>query len=521
MTDRTSTIPPIEEPSARPCRPGTVYLVGAGPGNPDLITVRGLQLVQCCDVLVYDNLLADEFVALSLASEKIYVGKASGRHMLDQEEIDEILIDRARAGRSVVRLKGGDPFVFGRGGEECQALLSANIPYVVVPGVTAGIAGPAYAGIPVTHRELSRGVTLVTGHFSRNEDVMLPWRSLAGLSHTLVFYMAVAALPEVCRRLIEAGMDRDTPAAVIEQATTGSQRVLGARLGEVARTAESHDVRPPALLVVGRVAELERRLAWVPPQLLSGRTILFTRAAEREYEAVERLRGLGAKVVDMPVLQAVARTGDPDVERTMAALDDFGALCFTSVAAVEFFFDELHDRQMDARRLAGKTVVASSPSVAQALLQRGVLTDLDVQLVRQGGVAAELARAGMDPASRILVPRSSAAGAGFIDLLRSAGFDPHPLVIYDAVPADLGWIGVKMSGRRPDAIVCLSASGVDALFDSLPDLADMRPRPLWACVGRRTAAALEARGVRADVVPSVPDLDLLVADLVKKFAASP
>ncbi len=501
----------------RACRPGTVYLVGAGPGNPDLITVRGLALVRGCDVLVYDNLMADEFVALSGATEKIYVGKASGLHMLEQRQIGQILVDRARQGLAVVRLKGGDPFVFGRGGEECQVMAEQGVPYEVVPGVTAGIAGPAFFGVPVTHREMSRGVTLVTGHFSKDERVELPWAALAGLDHTLVFYMAVAALENVCDRLEEAGMDAGTPAALLEQATTSSQRMVTGTLGDIAAVGAEAGVKPPALLVVGRVVGLADALGWRRTAPLAGRTVMFTRAADRDYEAVERLRQMGARVIDVPVVEAVRRVGDPDVDRTMAGLDAFGAIAFTSAAAVEIFFDELTGRGMDARVLASHVIVAATRTVSDALLARGVRPDLPVEEVRRDGVADALRDMAPGLRGRVLVPRSSAAGQGLIDALRERGMSPQALVLYDARPADLSWLEVKLTGRRPDVVVFLSGSGVDVLIDAMPSLSGMDPRPLWACVGRQTAAALAARGIVADVVPEVPDVDSMVDILVEKL----
>lgn len=501
----------------RPCRPGTVYLVGAGPGNPDLITVRGLQLIRCCDVLVYDNLMADEYVALSRAPEKIYVGKASGRHMVKQRDIGKILVDRARKGLSVVRLKGGDPFVFGRGGEECQQLSEAALPFVVVPGVTSGIAGPAFAGIPVTHRELSRGVTLLTGHFSRNQEVELPWEALAGLDHTLVFYMAVAALDRVCRRLMEASLDPSTPAALLEQATTGSQRVVSATLRQIARVARAEGVRPPALLVVGRVVDLGSKLAWHHPQALAGRTVIFTRAADRDYEAVERLRGMGAKVIDVPVVEARPRRDDRDVLRVMDGLERFDAVAFTSAAAAEFFFEALRQSGQDARALASHLVVAATPSVSLALQERGVSPDLDVAGVRERGMAASLDEALQAERRTVLVPRSSAAGSRLIEDLRARGMEVEPLVLYDAAPSDLRWLDVKMTGRRPDALVFLSGSGVDTVLEAIPGIRELDPPPIWACVGRQTASALECHGLSADVVPDVPDVDRLVDDLAAKI----
>jgi len=490
---------------------GTVFIVGAGPGDPGLLTVRAMELVRSCDVLVYDNLMADECVALSGAGEKIYVGKGSGRHMMTQEAIGEILVDRARAGKTVVRLKGGDPFVFGRGGEECQALERASIPFVVVPGVTAGIAAPAYAGIPVTHRELSRGVTLVTGHFSRDQDVDLPWEALAGLGHTLVFYMAVAALERVCAGLAGAGMHAGTPCALVEQGTTGSQRTVAGTLGTIAALARERSVRAPALLVCGPVVELQERLHWVPPQPLAGRSVLFTRAADRDYDAVDRLRSLGAKVIDVPVVRLAERQ---DVHVDLASVQ---AVAFTSAAAVSFFFDVLARLGHDARALAGHVVAAATHTVASELARRGIAADLGPGDVRSAGLARALAGHGLGGKGRVLLPRSSAARSDLVHELEAVGLEPVTLVLYDTHPADLAWLEVKLAGRPPDAVVFLSASGVDAVLAAVPGLRALDRPPIWACVGRMAARALEERGLAPDVIPARPDVDLLVDALVEKM----
>lgn len=500
---------------------GTVFLVGAGPGDPGLVTIRGSDLVRSCDVLVYDNLMADELVALSGAAEKIYVGKAAGRHMMSQDEIGRILVDRARAGKRIVRLKGGDPFVFGRGGEECQALARASVPFVVVPGVTSGISGPAFAGIPVTHRDLSRGVTLVTGHFSRDQEVDLPWEALAGLDHTLVFYMAVAALEDVCQNLLGAGLDPATPAALLEQATTGSQRTVTGTLSTIATIAKDNAVSPPALLVCGRVVELHESLEWLPPLPLAGRTVLFTRAADRDYDAVERLRSMGAKVIDVPVVWVRMRDGDEAMWAAVQDLESADAVAFTSTTAVELFFMALRMAGMDARALAGLVVAAATRTVEGVLSACGVTSDLQPHVIRERGLAHALLARGLEPGGRVLLPRSSAAGEGLLREIEESGLLPVPLVLYDTQPADLAWLEVKVAQRAPDAVVFLSGSGVDAVMDAVPRLARLDPQPLWACVGRLTGRVLGQRGLAPDVIPAVPDVDRLVEEMVEKMASRP
>jgi uroporphyrinogen III methyltransferase/synthase len=467
---------------------------------------------------VYDNLMADEFVALSGASEKIFVGKSSGRHALAQEDINALLVEKAREGKRVVRLKGGDPFVFGRGGEECHALTEAGMPFKVIPGVTAAIAGTAYAGIPVTHRELSRGVTLVTAHFAKDHSVDLPWQALAGLDHTLVFYMGVASIDRISDELIAHGLSGETPAAVLERATTGSQREVIGVLSDIAQKTAAAGVRPPGILVVGRVVNLHTELAWLPPRPLAGKGVIFTRAAESQYAVVQRLRDLGAEVLDVPIVRAQSRGLDEDVREALVHLNEFAAIAFTSALAVEIFFADLHEAGLDVRTLANHKLAAGSKSVLKALKSRGVVADLTPGRTGGGQLAEAIAASGLAPGSRILMPRSSAADSVLPDSLKAAGFEPTPLPIYDSVPVGLDWIDVKLANWHPDAVVFLSGTGIEALHAAAPQLFNRENQPIWACVGEKTADNLRAFDIEASLVPKTPDVDLLVDSLIARLS---
>ncbi|RJO68102.1 MAG: uroporphyrinogen-III C-methyltransferase [Myxococcales bacterium] len=494
---------------------GRVALVGAGPGDPELITVRGLELLLDCDALVYDNLMADAFVALSRAEEKIFVGKSAGRHALPQEEISALLVRLAKEGKRVVRLKGGDPFVFGRGGEEAQACVEAGVPYEVVPGVTSALGGSAYAGIPVTHRELSRGVTLVTGHFARDREVELPWEALAKLNHTLVFYMAMAATEQIIGRLMSAGLPPSTPAAVLERATTGAARTIVADAATIAAEAKKAGVQPPGLLVIGEVASLRETLAWRPEMPLAGRGVLFTRAAESQYDAISRLRALGAEVLDVPVVEAVERADDPAVRRAIDALAKIQAVVFTSAIAVESFFSALAARGRDVRALAGIQAAAGSRTVVRALAARGLIPDI-VPDVKAGRDLAATLVARLPQGARVLLPRSSSADQSFPATLEKGGLAPLPFAVYDTRPLDLSWLDVKLAHWNPDAVVFLSGSTIGALLSAAPGL--VAAKPLWACVGRKTAESLATRGLMADLMPERPDVDVLVDALASRLA---
>ncbi len=496
---------------------GWVALVGAGPGDPGLMTVRGLRKLHECDVLVYDNLMADEFVALASGKETIFVGKASGKHAVPQEEINQLLVRLAKEGKNVVRLKGGDPFVFGRGGEECRDLREAGIAYEVVPGVTAGIAGSAYAGVPVTHRELSRGVTLVTGHFAKDREVELPWQSLVGLGHTLVFYMAVASTGHVAERLIDAGMDPDTPTMVVERATTGAQRRIVATIRTIAEEIRKGGVIPPGILVVGDVVRLGDELAWLPSHPLAGKKIVFTRAVESTYDAVDRLRSLGAEVLDIPVVIADARKGDAELMQAVDNLDEFPCIAFTSALAVDLFFKAMRDRGMDVRRLSGHTIAAAGKTVIRSLRSRGVVADCTPDRLGGERLGEVLGQSGLEPGSKVLLPRSSAADDSLPESLEALGFVPVHVSVYDSRPLNLDWLKVKLSHWRPDAVTFLSGTGVRTVMNSVPQLAHAENPPVWACVGRKTAKALAQIGPRADVVPDLPDVDEMVNLVIEKL----
>ncbi|HEX6026418.1 MAG TPA: uroporphyrinogen-III C-methyltransferase, partial [Solirubrobacter sp.] len=352
----------------------TVYLVGAGPGDPGLMTVRARELIAAADVILYDRLIPPGALGGARPdAELVYVGKVGGGPQMPQAEIDRLLV--SYGDRMVVRLKGGDPFVFGRGGEEAQVLREAGISFEVVPGVTAGIAAPAYAGIPVTHREVASGVAFVTGH----EDGTLDWDALAAFPGTLVFYMGVKALPQIAERLVAAGRPASQPVAVVERGTLPGQRTVVATLADVAERAA--ELRAPAITVVGEVATLREQIAWLESRPLFGRTVAVTRARAQASALAERLRALGADVVEAPAIRTrPLEVSFPDV----AAYD---LLCVTSPTGAAHLFDHLRD----ARDLAGVTVAAIGPGTARALRERGVVADVVPERAVAEGLVEALA----------------------------------------------------------------------------------------------------------------------------------
>ena len=388
----------------------TVYLVGAGPGDPGLITARGLALIHTAEVLVYDRLAAPELVAEAPEGcELIYAGKGPSNHAMSQDEINACLVEHGATGRRVVRLKGGDPFVFGRGSEEAEALRGAGVEYEVVPGITSAVAVPAYAGIPVTHRGLATHFTVVTGHEdpTKGRDET-DWESLARAGGTLVILMGVGGLPEIVQRLIAGGRSADTPVAVINRGTTTAQGVVRATLGTIVEDAA--DVRPPAITVVGPVAGLRDVIAWAERRPLHGITVGVTRARAQASDLVRRLRDLGAGVVEAPVIRIEAIAGPPiDPE-------DYDLVCLTSPNAPALLLERIGG---DARRLAGVDVAAIGPGTAAAIRAIGILPDVVAERAVAEGLLDALGT--RVAGRRVLVARAEEARDTLPDGLHAAG----------------------------------------------------------------------------------------------------
>jgi uroporphyrinogen III methyltransferase/synthase len=387
-----------------------VYLVGAGPGDPGLITAKGLAVLRRAQVVVYDQLASPELLKEAPAeAEIIYAGKQAGAHTLPQEQINEILVARARAGLTVVRLKGGDPFVFGRGGEEAEELAKAGVPFEIVPGVTAAVAVPAYAGIPVTHRRYTTLVTLITGHEDPNKEAStIPWESLGQNPGTLVFLMGVKNLPEICRQLVAKGRDPRTPAAVIEKGATLAQRTVTGTLTDLAQKAREAAIQPPAILVVGEVVELRQRLQWWETRPLWGKTVVVTRSRQQASKLVALLAAAGARCLEVPTLEI----GPPDdftpLDEALRRLDQFHWLVFTSANGVAAFMARLFGQGKDVRVLGQAKIAAIGPATAQALAEFGLKADVVPSAFRAEVLLQALSPL-VAPGSRILLARAQMA----------------------------------------------------------------------------------------------------------------
>ena len=482
----------------------TVYLVGAGPGDPGLLTARALELIAGADVIVYDRLIPRGALdGASADAELIYAGKEGGGPSTSQDEIVALLVTRGSAGDAVVRLKGGDPFVFGRGGEEAEALRSAGVPFEVVPGVTAGVAAPAYAGIPVTHRDMASAVAFVTGHEDPSKpESALDWRALAAFPGTVVVYMGVRHLEAIAERLIAGGRSRLEPAAVIERGTLPGQRWVTGTLESIASVAADAEVRAPAIAVFGPVAAMSPRLHWSEHRQLYGVTVAVTRARVQASALAARLRALGAEVVEAPAIRIVPIPGDaPEVER-------YDLVCLTSPNGVRFLFERMAAAGRDARALAGATVAAIGPGTAAALREHGVIADVVPERFVAEGLVEALADV---PVQRALVARAAEARDVLPDALRERGASVDVVALYETVAEPLGEDALEALGRV-DYVTFTSSSTVTFFFDVAGDRLSEDAR--LVSIGPVTSAALRARGREPDVEAEQHDIDGLVAALV-------
>ncbi len=486
----------------------TVYLVGAGPGDPGLMTARALELIAGADVIVHDRLIPA--TALDGAREdalRVYVGKEGGGPSVTQEEIGGLLLEHGAAGRRVVRLKGGDPFVFGRGGEEAELLRGAEIPFEIVPGITAGVAASAYAGIPVTHRDSASAVAFVTGHEDpAKDDSALDFGALAAFPGTLVFYMGVKRLGAIADSLRAGGRDGDEPAAVIERGTLPGQRVVTGTLESIAQVATEAGIRAPAISLFGPVAALREELAWLERRPLHGRTIAVTRARAQSSALAARLRTLGAEVLETPAIRIAALDGPaPQLER-------YDLVCLTSPNGVHALFDRLTRAGRDARALHGARVAAIGPGTARALAEHGIAADVVPERFVAEGLVEALA--GIE-VSRALVARAADARDVLPDALRARGAEVDVLALYETVAEPLG-AAERRAVAAADYVTFTSSSTVRFFFAGAGDaLADTTR---LVSIGPVTSDTLREHGHEPDVEAERHDIDGLVAAITADAA---
>ena len=510
---------------ASPGLNGKVYLVGAGPGDPKLLTLRGKECLERADVVLFDYLANPAILAhVPDHAERLYVGRRGRGKYPAQDEITRLLIERAQGGKTVVRLKGGDPFVFGRGGEEAEALASAGIEFEVVPGVTAAVAAPAYAGIPVTHRTLASTVTFVTGHEDPGKpSTGVEWPRLATSHGTLVFLMGMKNLPAIVANLTAEGRSIATPAAIIRWGTRAAQQTVVGTLADIVEKAEAAKMEPPTVIVVGDVVRLRERLNWFERRPLFGKRILMTRAKEQAAELADLLDAYGAEPVEAPTIRIVPPDDWTAVDRAIDSVGSYQWVIFTSVNGVDRFMTRLRAKGLDARCLAGRQVCCIGPRTAQELERFGVRADVVPADYQAEGVLAALGGQDLKQA-RILIPRAEVARELLPDELRARDAHVDVVTVYRTItPSGDGeeWYR-QLSDRQIHVVTFTSSSTVRNFVTMLGGVERVRPllqSVLVACIGPITARTAEEFGLTVSIVPGENTIPALVDAIVRHYDA--
>jgi uroporphyrinogen III methyltransferase/synthase len=499
---------------------GKVYLVGAGPGDPGLITVKGLECLRKADVVIYDRLVDDSLLEeASPDTVKIYVGKGRGCHAMEQKEINLLLISKVREGKKVVRLKGGDPFVLGRGGEEAEVLAANGISFEIVPGVSSAYAVPAYAGIPVTHRRLASSFTVITGHEDPEKgESSIAWDRISTGSDTLVFLMGMGNLTQIVNKLLQNGRLPSTPVAVISKGTSPGQRTLVGTLKDIGSRAQKEGFKPPAVIVVGEVVKLREQIRWFDKLPLFGKRVLVTRAEHQTKELSQLLLERGAVPVEMPVIRISPPSTWKELDRAILNLESFDWIIFTSVNAVEMFWKRLQSKKLDARQFGGTKIGAIGPATAGALEERGLRPDYVPKTYTSQGFLAGLKK--QDVARRrVLLPRADIAGNELSEGLVKLGAKVHQVTAYRTatVTNSISQAKPMLLRGEIDVITFTSASTVNGLLAMLGQKWEVIKQARLACIGPNTAAALADRGLKADIVAREHTMSGLVEAVEEYF----
>ena len=510
-----------------------VYLVGAGPGDPGLITIRGKQLLERAEVVIYDYLASKKLLKyVPRDAEFIYAGKRGGvKHTHTQQEINQMLVDRAMSGRMVVRLKGGDPFIFGRGGEEIEELVKAGIPFEVVPGVTSATAAATYAGIPITHRQYTSTVAFVTGHEDPTKpDTNIAWDKLATGVGTIVVYMGIKNLKSITEKIIKCGRDPHTPVAVVRWASTSEQRTVVGNLENIDGIVKKHNIKPPSLVVIGEVVKLRDAINWYEKRPLFSKRIVVTRTRDQASELVTLLENYGAECLEYPTISLEPATSYDILDRALAELETYNWLLFTSINAVEYFFRRLFELDKDVRDIKGPKIAAVGRVTAEALISRGIRADLLPEEFTGDGLAEILIKTNVK-GMRVLIPRALKARETLPEALSSAGADVTVAPVYQNVlPSSSSGEQLKeelqaaLQNKSIDMVTFTSSSTVKnfvRLLDiSTPgEMQKLMSGVAVATIGPITAKTAEQFGMHVDVQPAEYTIPDLVDSIVKYFTS--
>ena len=482
---------------------GVVYLVGAGPGDYGLITLKALECIKIADTIIYDR-LADQRLLSEAApdAEMIYVGKASKNHVLCQEDINQLLVDKALEQKTVVRLKGGDPFVFGRGGEEALKLRKHNIEFEIVPGVSSAIAVPAYAGIPVTHRQIATSFAVIAGHEDPAKNASsIYWEKLAKATDTLVFLMGIENLPQITAQLIANGRPADTPAAIIQWGTKPEQQTVVTDLQQAVQAVREHNITPPAIFIVGEVVKLRSRLAWFDKKPLFGRRILVTRAREQLSELSAGLEKLGASCVEVPAIKIALPDSYEPLQNVLAKLTGYDWVIFTSTNGVKHFFQYLYSQKKDSRALAEQKICAIGVKTAEELLKFGIRADIVPAEFRAEGIIEAL-KDKISDKTKILIPRALIARDILPDKLREIGAKVDVVPVYKTVAGseENQQVQKMLAEGSLDMITFTSSSTVTNFLKAIGPAKQYLSKLKIACIGPVTAATCLENGLEPEII---------------------
>jgi len=499
---------------------GKVYLVGAGPGDPGLITVKGMSCIQLADVIIYDYLASPSLLELASSdAELIYVGKKGGDHTLSQNSISQLLVEKAAAGSTVTRLKGGDPFIFGRGGEEIEALVAGGIEFEVIPGVTSAIAAPAYAGIPLTHRKVTSSLTFVTGHEDPTKgETRIDWDELAKSPGTLVFLMGAKNLPVICDRLLQRGKPGGTPAAMIQWGTTTRQMTVTGTLATIADEADRAGISSPAIIVLGDVVRLRKTMKWFENKPLLGKNIIITRSRAQTSDMTRILTDWGAACLEFPTIDIIPPDRWDPLDRAISHIDEYHWIVFTSTNGVNCFFQRLSEQGKDSRALGSIGTASVGPATAERLRAFGVNSDIVPETYRAEAVSDAFRQTDL-VGKKVLLPRAQAARPVLPDELKRLGARIDDIPAYRTAIAD---------GNRNELVAYLKSSSVDLVtFTSsstarnfkqlLPpeQFESLTEGVLFASIGPITTRTARSLGFDIRIEPgasTIPELCRTIAD---------
>lgn len=496
-----------------------VYLLGAGPGDPGLFTLKGKKILEKAEVIIYDRLVSDSILALgNPEAEYIYVGKIAGKHALSQDEINDLLVEKAAQGKIVARLKGGDPFLFGRGGEEALYIREHGYDFEVVPGISSAIAVPAYAGIPVTHRDAASSLAIITGHEKPDKEVSsIKWKELAQGIGTLVFLMGVENLEFICQQLTANGMSGSTPVALVRWGTLAAQQVLTGTLADITARVRETSFKPPAVIIVGEVVNLRSDLKWIENKPLWGKRIVVTRARAQASRLVEKINELGGEAIEFPSIVIKAEEDLSSLHNAYRHLDSYDWIIFTSVNAVEIFFAQLKNEDIDIRSLHGINLGAIGPTTRDSLLDRGLKVDLMPDEYHAEGIIKALENK-VKKGQWVLLPRARGARKVLPETLRQWGVHVNEVILYESIP-DTRISRARITEileDRVDYLTFTSSSTVSNFVRMVgrDKVLSLNNKARVACIGPITAETAKSHGFKVDIIAGEYTIDGLLTAII-------